>query len=301
MNKKILSVLLCFSSLVSISSQAETYDSTSYLNILDKKVVPFEQAMKIQVEDHKGMYDYVDLGDFYVFNEKYRDTFKSFKNYNEAAIQGSEYAKLMVGYMTYKGYGTTTNVFKGIYLLENVKKPYNKNAEFLLGLIYLDRNEINKALPIFENIKDPKSYEIITSHLIELERFKEAIPYLNWLITEDNNDYARRELGTIYLGQSYLDEPKAIALLTTAAENGDVKSQYLLGMYHYKGTKNTKADIKESVRWLLMAAQKNDAFSIQELLKIWNDNQTNNNLYGLDNDPYLTKRLNDIFTKRHLI
>lgn len=299
MNKKILGLLICISGFSSVSF-AETYESTSYINILDKKIINVDKAMEMNAVDHKGIYDLIDLGDFYVFNEKYRNTFKSFKNYNEAARQGSEYAKLMVGYMTYKGYGTTPNVFKGEYLLKNVKKPYDKNAKFLLGLLYLDNNKQKEAISLFKEIKDPVSYKILTTRLIANEDFKDAIPYLNWLIDEENSAYAKRELGSIYLGQEFHNEEKAIQLLKSAAKQGDAESQYLLGMYFYKGTSETKADIKESVRWFLMATQNNHAFATQELLKIWNDNQTNNNMYYLDNDPYLTKTLNDIFTKMHL-
>lgn len=78
-------------------------------------------------------------------------------------------------------------------------------------------------------------------------------------------------------------------MLTEAAKEGDVVAMYNLGLYYQKGTDNTVANMQNAVKWYTIASQQNHAFSRQELLKIWNDNESQNNKYRINNDPYLTK------------
>jgi len=300
MNKKIISLLICATLSLSQYASAETYERHQYINILDKDIISIEKAKEFEVFDDDDMSELIQLGDFYVYDNKYRNTFKSFEYFKRATIKGSEYSKMMMGYLTYKGYGVDANVYKGEYLLKSVKKPYDKNAAFLLALAFYHDNKYKESIELFQKIKDPTSYTYLSNMLISERRNGEAISYLTWLVDEENDTIAKRKLGEIYLTRNFLREDDAIKLLKSSAEDGDDIAQYTLGLYYYKGTNKQIADIKESARWFSLSTQHGNAMATQELLKIWNDNQTNNNMYDLDNDPYLTKQVNDIFTKMHL-
>lgn len=300
MNKTILGILLGATMALSSFTQAETYEKKEYINILDKEIISIEKAKSLEVYDNDHISELILLGDFYLYNDKYRNTFKAYKYFERATIKGSEYSKMMVGYLTYKGYGVDPNVYKGEYLLSNIKKPYDKNADFLLALNFYHDSLYDKSIKLFTKIKDPLSYTYLSKMLIQERRSDEAIPYLNWLVDEENDRVAKRQLGEIYLSKNHLNEDRAIELLKSSAEDGDDIAQYTLGMYYSKGTKKEIANIQEAVNWFAMSAQHDNAFAIQELLKIWNENQEKNNMYGINNDPYLTKQVNDIFTKMHL-
>lgn len=299
MNKFLLNIF-AISSLVfaSTSSFAETYKSESYINVLNNDVVSLDGAMMINNKESKNMEDYIHLGDFYIFNEMHRDTFKAFDYFTKASIRGSEYAKLMVGYMTFKGYGTDVNIFKGDYLLRDVKKPYDKNALYLLGKLHMEREDFDKSIELFKQVKDEQSYAYLIDMLIKLKRYDEALPYLDWMIKAENSVLAKRELAIIYLSKKYSNEKEAVELLTSAAKDGDSESQYLLGLYYKKGTMKTKASMKDAVRWFSIATQNNHSFATKELLEIWNDNLLNDDIYELKNDPYLTKLVNDKLTEQ---
>lgn len=283
--------------MLSATAFAETIPGHVSINVLDKDTLTIEDVTIIKNREPNGIEELIQLGDFYSYNETFKDSFQSFSYYNTAARQGSEYAKMMVGYMTYKGYGTTKNTFKGVYLLENVKKPYDKNASYLLALNYLDDGHSEKAITIFKTIKDPQSYRYLTKELISERRYEEAIPYLEWLIQEESDTVSKRELGSIFLKPSYNKEEQAVLLLKDAANDGDAKAQYKLGYYFHKGTADTKANIKEAVRWYTISSQNGDLFAKQELLKIWNYNNANNNVYKIDNDPYLIKLVQEDYSK----
>lgn len=283
--------------LFSSASYAETIPEHISIKVADVTTLNIEDIVQIKNRGANGIEDLIKLGDFYSYNEKYRDTFEAYVHYQAAARQGSEYAKMMLGYMTYKGYGTTKNPFKGEHLLKEVKKPYDKNALYLLSLNYLDDGKDEKAISLLKTIKDPQSYTYLTKELITQRRFDEAIPYLEWLIDEENSNYGKRELALILLKPDFNKEERAIELLTSAALAGDSESQYKLGYYFHKGTLNTKADFHKAVQWYTTASQNGSVFAKQELLKIWNDNQANNNKYKLDNDPYLLKLVQDSYAK----
>lgn len=298
MNKFLLNILAISTMVVSSYTFAETYNAENYINVLNNEVLSLNDAMIIKSKESKNMEDYIQLGDFYIFNDMHRDTFKSFDYFQKASVRGSEYAKLMVGYMTFKGYGTDVNIFKGDYLLKDVKKPYDKNALYILGKLYMEREDFEKAIKLFEQVKDEQSYAYLTDMLINLQRYEEALPYLDWMIKSENSSIAKRELAIIYLSKAYSKEKEAVELLTSAAKNGDSESQYLLGLYYKKGTMKTKASMKDAVKWFSIATQNNHSFATKELLEIWNENMLNNDIYELKNDPYLTKLVNDKLTEQ---
>lgn len=281
-------------------SYAETFIKEEYLQKLKRDVITIDKVKNLEIKNNDEIEELILLGDFYLYNEKYRNTFKSFDYYKRATIKGSEYAKMMLGYFTYKGYGTDPNVYKGEFLLRDVKRPYDKNAKFLLALSFYNDKQYDKSIDLFLNIKDTLSYKYLTTMLIEKDRTSEAIPYLEWLSYTENDRVGKRILGELYLTREHLNEDEAIKLLTSSAEDGDDIAQYNLGMYYSRGTENTIADMKEATRWFLMSSQHDNAFAIKELINIWSINQTKNNIYGLNNDPYLIKELDDIFVKMHL-
>jgi TPR repeat protein len=299
MKKTSLSFVISSLLLLSFNTQAETFETHSSISVINKPLLSIEEVAEIKVHGIDGVEDYIQLGDFYSYNKEYRDTFEAFNHYKKASVLGSEYATLMLGYMTYKGYGTDKNIFKGEHLLRNVKKPYDKNALYLLGKLYMESGEREKAIEIFKVIKDPQSYTYLTKSLIQLNRFDEAIPYLNWLIEEENDSYAKRELALIYFRPDFKNESKAVSLMTSSAEQGDSTAQYQLGLYYQQGTKTTIANMKKAVRWYTIASQNDNSFATQELLKIWNENIAYDNKYGIDNDPYLIKIVSDQYVKEH--
>lgn len=283
--------------LFSTMAAAETiHEQHRTINVLEKGLLTIEDIVTIKHDGIDGIEELIQLGDFYSYDETYRDSYQSFNYYTVAARQGSEYAKMMVGYMTYKGYGTTKNIFKGEHLLENIKKPYDKNASYLLALNYLDDGKTDKAIELFKTIKDTQSYRYLTKELIHKREFNDAIPYLEWLIDEKNDIGAKRELAIIMLKPEFSQEHRAVSLFTEAANQGDSKSQYRLGYFYHKGTANTVADIDEAVKWYSISSQNGNLFARQELLKIWNYNGSHNNAYGLDHDPYLNKIVQEQYT-----
>lgn len=297
MNKKILSTIGIFSFFISFTSQAETFQHYEYQNVLDKEIISIEKVVVLKEDENKNMENYISLADFYIFSDTYRDTFQSFDFYQKAAYRGSEYAKLMVGYMTYKGYGTDVNVFKGAHLLNNVKKPYDDKAKQVLAKEYIKKEQFDKAISLLENIESQKSFEYLSSIFFDKKEYDKAMIYLNKAINKYNSKISRRLKGEILLTPKFDNEKEAVENFIIAAESGDVRSQYLLGMYYKKGTDKKRADMQEAVRWFAIGAQNNDISSTRELLNIWNDNSLNNDLYGIKNDPYYIKLVNDKYTK----
>lgn len=300
MKIKIISIAISSLLLSAFSVNAETFEKDySVTNEIDKPIISFEKAMALKNNGVDTASDFNKLGDFYAYNEDFRDSHKAFSAYETSALRGNEYGRMMIGYMTLKGYGTDKNIFKGKDILNNIQEPYYSNAQYLIGKHELESGSTERAIDIFKKIKDPKSYQHLTNVLIEQERFEEAFPYLQWLAGNENNTLAKRELGKIYLIPEYANEELAVKFLESASKDGDSKAQYELGHYYHKGTEATVADIRKAVTWYKMAAQNDDSFATQELLKIWQDNLAHNNLYGLDNDPYLTKILQSKYAEEH--
>lgn len=299
---KIKIISLAVSSLIfsAFTVNAETYEKAELtVNELNNTIISFEKAMDLKINGANNAEEFNNLGDFYAYNEEFRDTENAYKAYETAALRGSEYGRMMVGYMTLKGYGVTKNMFKGLDILESINEPLHTNAQYLIGKHELESGSTDKAIEIFKKVKDPISYGYLTSVLIEKERYEEAIPYLQWLAGNIGDPVAKRELGKIYLIPKYKDESLAITFLSSAGKDGDSKAQYELGHYYHKGTENTVANIKEAVLWYKMASQNGDSFAMQELLKIWQDNLAYDNLYNLNNDPYLTKILQGKYADEH--
>lgn len=300
MNIKFISLAIGSLLFSAANVHAETYEEAYKItNVLSKPIISFEEAMSIQNYGADTSKEHIMIGDFYAYNEKFRDTNKAYKSYETAAMLGDEYGRMMVGYMTLKGYGVDKNIFKGEKILNDIQEPYHANAQYLIGKHELENGSTEKAISIFKKVKDPQSYKYLTNVLIEKERFEEAIPYLQWLAGNENDTVAKRELGKIYLMPQYTDEALAIEFLKSASKDGDGRAQYELGHYYHKGTESTIANIKEAVKWYSMAAQNEDGFAMQELLKIWQDNLAHDNLYDLNNDPYLTKILQSKYAEEY--
>ena len=300
MNKKIIGAMLTAGLVFSQFSTAETYHKVDYVNNLNASILTIEDAVKLEKSGFLGMNDATELGKFFIYDQQFKDSERSFQHFKDATLKGSEYAKMMLGYMTYKGLGTSVSVYRGENILREVKKPYDKNATMLLAIVLYQDSKYDEAIELFKEVKDPISYSYLTEMLISKGKFDEAIPYLMWLSDNENSVYAKRKLGEIYLSKKNLNLDKSIKFLKDAAKLGDPEAQYTLGMFYSKGTKETIADMKEATVWFRMAAQQEHLFAMQELLKIWHDNQSNNDLYGLSNDSDLTKYLNDYLTNIHL-
>ena len=300
MKIKIISLAVSSLLLSPLTVHAETFEKEyTITNELNKPVISLDEATTLNEYGADTSTEFNQLGDFYAYNERFRDTHKAFDAYETSAVLGNEYGRMMVGYMTLKGYGTGKNLFKGKSILNEIQEPYHLNAQYLIGKHELESGSTEEAISIFKNVKDQKSYQHLTNILIEQERFEEAFPYLQWLAGNKNDIVAKRELGKIYLIPEYANEELAIKFLTSASKDSDAKAQYELGHYYHKGTENTVANIKKAVHWYKMAAQNENSFATQELLKIWQDNLAHDNLYNLNNDPYLTKILQSKYAEEH--
>ncbi len=303
--KKIAIALLCIYGTgvgitLSTPAHAETYTQKNITTSLNKKTITIEEVKQIEYLNENDIANNVKLGDFYLFNTVYKNTFKSYKYIETAAIQGSEYARMMQGYMVLKGIGTDPNVYRGRFLLSNVKKPYDKNARFFLAKDYYDNKEYDKAIETFKTINDHLSYQYLAEMYHVKKQYDEAIYYFEWLIKEKNDNKSKIEVSRIYFNNDTPNEERAVKLLTEAAEDGEAEAQYLLGMYFKLGTKDTIANMKEATRWFAISAQNDHAAAITELLQIWSENEAYDDKYGLGDNKYLTKIVNDIYTEMHL-
>lgn len=180
-----------------------------------------------------------------------------------------------LGEMTYYGKGVEKNTEKAKEYLEKAVSFDNRNAKYLLAMIYLkeyDYPNIPQAIEWLKESENPQAlYTLGKAYLkgIVVEQdMEKAVHYLT-LSAETKNSYAMYSLAKIYLtNSSYIDTNKGISYLLEASSLGNEYALVMLGNVYLKGEVVEK-DVEQAVNYLQMAADKNNAFAQYILGKLF--------------------------------
>lgn len=184
------------------------------------------------------------LGMIY-YENKYieRDFNKSFHYFKLAAKFNHPSAFYHIGLFYYEGIYVKRDIQEAITNLEKATHFNMSEAQFLLGQIFLMKNEIDISLY-----------------------------YLN-LSAKQNNPRAHNSLGYIYyLYPKYKDIAKSIQHLNIGASFNNLDSMFLLGQIYFEG-KYVKKNIDKSIKYLSQAAKQNHAPSQMYLSLVYQHEQ----------------------------
>ena len=179
-----------------------------------------------------------------------------------AAAMGyaSSYYLLAICYM--QGYGCEPDSAKTISCLEQAVAGGNVQAMNLLGDIYEEEEDFDKAVRYYQMGADLNNPEAICNLGYCYEKgqgvilsFKKATELYRQAAAM-NHPRATRMLAACYLEGTGVDKDvnEALKLFSTAAELGDVQAMYLLGSIYEDGDEGVKKDIKEAKKWYKKAA-----------------------------------------------
>lgn len=195
----------------------------------------------------------------------------------EAMLKKREDDNLLyrLGEMTYHGKGTEQDSSKAKAYLEKAIAFDNKNAKYLLAMIYLkefDHANIPQAVEWLKESENPQAYYMLGKEYllgIRLEHdVEQAIHYLT-LSAEQQNSFAMYTLAKIYLRDaSCIDPEKGIAYLQDAAKLGNEFAQIQLGDIYLKG-EHVKKDVDKALNYLQQACDKNNAFALYMIGKLF--------------------------------
>lgn len=160
-----------------------------------------------------------------------------------------------IGNMYYNGLGTDKNEDKAIEYLETAANLNNRNAQYLLSKIYLQKEDSQKndiAITLLQNLAN------------------------------SNHKMAQYTLGKLYLDAKYRNKDRAIELLEKASEQGNSFINYQLGKLYYKGSV-IDYDITKAIKYFEIAAKQNNSFAQYQLGKIyiWGNGVEPNETQGL--------------------
>lgn len=180
-----------------------------------------------------------------------------------------------LGEMTYYGKGVEQDTEKAKRYLEKAVTFDNKNAKYLLAMIYLktyDYPNIPQAIEWLKESENPQALytlgNIYLKGILTEQDMDKAIHYLT-LSAEKKNSYAMYALAKIYLeNSSYADIKKGIAYLNVASALGNEFAQIKLGNSYLKGEIIEK-NVDKAVSYLQMASDKNNAFAQYMLGKLF--------------------------------
>lgn len=169
--------------------------------------------------------------DQFVISERYhngtgtykQDDYEAIKWCRKSAIQGHNEAQYRLGFYYRMGRGVKKDLVKAIEWFEKSAAQYNRYAMSELGRLYSDGKSIE---PIYERA------------IYWLEKYLEILP---------GEVFALRRLGDSYKGLG--DYEKHFEYYLKAAEAGDKKAQFKVGMYYRKG-EYVEKDLKKSFEWL---------------------------------------------------
>lgn len=214
---------------------------------------------------------------------------KDYKNanywYEKAALQELAIAQNYLGDNYKKGLGVEKNLEKAIYWYKRATSQGFTPAQVNLGLQYSQGK--------YKDLKKAKQWLILGASSgvlvaqLRLAEIYEASGNIAeatkwyWIVAEQDNPIAQTKLGLIFLNgkgsvrRSYF---KAISFLGVAAKKGNLIAQTELGVIFLQGIV-VERDIKEGLRLLNAAADKNHVPAFFQLGRFYSEN-TNNKDYA---------------------
>ncbi len=268
-------------------SQAETYYYDDFHPKYESKMT-IEEAENLEVQVFPTMVEYEKLGDFYNYDEKYKNLSKAYEYYRVAAREGSNYGQYMTGKMKLNGSGVEKNIFMAREFLEQVKSPYQKFANRLLAESYLVTGEVSKAKEKMELVDSPEAM-FTFAQLIENEDQIYALDLLKEA-ADMGHVHSHQALGKHYLSKSHSNTKKAIEHLKVSAKAGMEESQYLLGELYFKGSSQMYADHEEGLRWYLISGQNGNEDALRKAYWILSE-QEKTEKYNIKANPDLRQKL----------
>jgi TPR repeat protein len=197
----------------------------------------------------------------FIFENDKKDLKSAFFWYNNAAELGHGVSQLIIAEFYQKGKGIDKNdelaeKFFNLAIANNVKDSHYKFAEFLS-----EQQQHTKALTFYEQASKQGSvladYTLATLYL-KSKNSNNKETALELLTRSANAGYslAQQKLGEIY--NTKKDYKQSIFWYKKAANNGNIPSQYSLGVLYLKGL-GTQKDIYKSTELFIQAAKNGNA------------------------------------------
>lgn len=137
---------------------------------------------------------------------------------------------------------------------------HNVQAQYNLGKLYMDNNEIEKALKYFETAAEQGSqfaqYKLGVYYM-DHDLTDEGIKYLNDA-AQQSNQFAQYKLGSYYLKNK--DIEKGINYLKAAVDQNNSFAQYRLGAYYLDN-----GDTEKGIELLIAAVEQENLFAQYKL------------------------------------
>ncbi len=211
-----------------------------------------------------------------------------------SAEHGYPYAQRELGDMLFRGFGAAQNEEEGLLWLRLAAKQGDREAQFILGEILLDKKKYEDSIRYLKDAANQKDLNALY-FLGNIYRYGEGVPQdlgeaERWykLAVEQRNRGAMNSLGEMYffgigviknkeegmrlwrlavehgnedakvnLGIELLDtkdEAEGVRLITESANHGIARAQYELGRLHYFG-EGVPQNLELAVLWYKRAAE----------------------------------------------
>lgn len=193
------------------------------------------------------------------------DLDKAIKYLKMSTDNGNDMAACTLA-MTYIKTNSNPEQFKKAMRLlhRSADKSKNALAEYNLGIVYLQQDEIEKGLKYLTRAAKQGNqfaqYKLGIYYL-KNDKIEKAIHYLT-VAAEQGNQFAQYKLGVYYL--NIKETEKGIKYLTAAAKQNNSFAQYKLGTYYLD-----KKEIEKSITYLTSASEQNNPFAQYTLAKIY--------------------------------
>ncbi len=207
------------------------------------------------------------------------DEEKAYKIWEECAEQGQPFAMIEYSVYLFKN-GKREEGFKFLQMAANAG---NKLAQFRIALCYMfgygvEQNE-KKAFTIFEKLSEedyPNAVYMLGSfYMTDNGLFVKRDAMKGWELIKKasklGSPFAQYEVAIQMCASTQNNEftPTIIKLLTSSADNGDLRAQYLLALAYAKG-EGVDVDLEKSMSYLAQSFEGGFPLAIELMQKIKN-------------------------------
>lgn len=210
---------------------------------------------------------YYVLGRLYERDGQYEAAFKYYDKGNEAGTPISD-IKYRLGKLYLEGKGCKKDVLKGIGLLKEASENQDVRASFLLGKIYEENKNSEKALQYYQKSIDKSSDKIDTDHKNDegdQKNVQSGIALLKQASTQGSVQ-ATYLLGKIYEQDENYE--KAFEYYSKSAGEAHELGQYKTGKMYVEG-KGCKKNINKGIEFLKKASDQGNVVATYSLGKAY--------------------------------
>lgn len=277
-NKKYEEAFKCYSEAAEMGNQFAQYKvGMMYLNGsgCDTDIKAGMKWLERSIERDEGkkvpVASYYMLGRLYEKDGQYEAAFKYYAKGNEFESQTPD-IKYRLGKLYLEGKGCQKDVLKGIELLKEASEHQDARASFLLGKIYEENKNSEKALQYYQKCIDKSSdIAMYKSGKIYIDRKNDKQDVQRGIIllekaANQGNVQAMYLLGRIY--EQTEDYQKAFEYYLKSADKAHEFGQYKTGKMYVEG-KGCKKDIKKGIELLKKASDRGNVMAAYSLGKAY--------------------------------